>query len=107
VGGERPWTVTPAGIVLAVRVTPKGGSDAVAGIARLADGRLVLGVRVRAAPSEGAANTALVRLVADALGVPARAVTVLTGRSSRIKRLAIAGDGARLAATLEKICAAR
>jgi uncharacterized protein YggU (UPF0235/DUF167 family) len=39
-----------------VRLTPKGGWDAVDGIEQLADGRSVLKVRVRAAASDGEAN---------------------------------------------------
>ena len=102
-----PWNLTPGGIALAVRLTPKGGRDAIDGIETLADGRRVLKVRVRAAPAEGEANEALRRLVADALGVPLRAVTLSAGATSRVKRLTIAGDGASLAAALEKICMTR
>ena len=49
----RPWQGAGLGVVLAVRLTPKGGRDAIDGIELLADGRSVLKVRVRAAPSEG------------------------------------------------------
>ena len=88
-----------------VRLTPKAGHDAIDGVGQLADGRCVLKVRVRAAASEGEANAALVRLIARALGVAPREVTLTAGASTRIKRLAIAGAGAPLAAALEKICA--
>ena len=64
---ERPWLASADGVTLAVRLTPKGGRDAIAGIERLADGRAVLKVRVRAAASEGEANAALIELVAKAL----------------------------------------
>src|SRR6516225_3586925 len=66
---ERPWGAAPNGIVLTVRLTPKGARDAIEGIERLADRRCALKVRVRAAPSEGAANAALVALIAKAAGV--------------------------------------
>jgi Uncharacterised ACR, YggU family COG1872 len=58
--------------VLAVRLTPRGGRDAIDGIEQLSDGRRVLKVRVRAAASEGEANAALTKLVARTLGVPSR-----------------------------------
>jgi uncharacterized protein (TIGR00251 family) len=103
----RPWIVGGDGVTLNVRLTPKGGRDAIDGIDTLADGRSILKVRVRAAPTEGEANEALRRVVAKALGVPARDVTLTAGATSRIKRLAIAGDGRALAAALEKICALR
>ncbi len=93
--------------MLAVRLTPKGGRDAIDGIDRLADGSVVLKVRVRAAPSEGEANAALTRLLAKAVGVPPRDVNLVTGAGGRIKRLAISGDGPTLIAALEKIVAPR
>lgn len=103
---ERPWAATPGGLTVSVRLTPKGGRDAIDGIERLADGRAVLKVRVRVAPSEGAANAALIRLIAQALDVAPRQVTLAAGASARIKRLTIEGDSAALAAALEKIVGA-
>ena len=101
----RPWAATAGGVALAVRLTPKGGRDGIDGIELLADGRSVLKVRVRAAPSEGEANAALVRLVAKAIGVPPRDVTLVAGDTARIKRLVISGDPPTLIAALEKIAA--
>jgi uncharacterized protein YggU (UPF0235/DUF167 family) len=89
--------------VLAVRLTPKGGRDAIDGVEQLADGRPVLKARVRAAASEGEANAALVRLLAKSLGVAPRQVSLVTGATARIKRLKIEGAGPALAAALEKI----
>jgi uncharacterized protein (TIGR00251 family) len=100
--GERPWTASASGIVVAVRLTPKGGRDAIDGVETLSDGRSVLKVRVRAAPTEGEANTALIRLLAKSLDVPARAVNLAAGATSRIKRVAIEGDATGLAARLEQ-----
>jgi uncharacterized protein (TIGR00251 family) len=101
----RPWTATADGIVLSLRLTPRGGRDVVEGIGRLADGRSVLKVRVSAAASEGEANAALVRLLAGTLRVAARDVSLVAGTTARIKRVKIAGAGAPLAAALEKLCA--
>ena len=94
-----------SGVALAVRLTPKGGRDAIDGIAQLADGRSVLKVRVRAAPSDGEANAALLRLIAKTAGVPPRDVALTAGATARIKQLAISGDGPTLIAALEKIAA--
>jgi uncharacterized protein len=99
------WTVTPDGLALAVRLTPKGGRDAIEGVAQLSDGRRVLKARVCAAAVAGEANAALVGLLAAALGVAGRDVRLVAGAGSRLKRLGIAGAGATLAAALEKICA--
>jgi hypothetical protein len=103
---KRPWRLAPDGLILAVRVTPKGGRDAIDGVAELADGGCVLKVRVRAAPSEGEANAAVISLVARMLGVPASAVALVAGAGARIKRLKIAGAGADLATRLDDLCAA-
>jgi uncharacterized protein (TIGR00251 family) len=102
-----PWSLTPDGAVLVVRLTPKGGRDAIDGIDVLADGRPVLAVRVRALPAEGQANEALLRLIAKAVGVPSRDVTLVAGATTRLKRLAISGQGPMVIATLEKIAIAR
>jgi uncharacterized protein len=99
----RPWTVVAGGVVLVVRLTPKGGSDAIEAVEQLADGKCVLKARVRAAASEGEANGALMRLIADALDVAPRQVSLVAGTASRIKRLMIAGDGLVLSAAMERL----
>jgi uncharacterized protein (TIGR00251 family) len=99
----KPWTAAPDGLIVAVRLTPKGGRDAIDGIERLADGRAVLRARVRAVPSEGAANAALIRLLADTLDVAARDISIVAGATARIKRVKVAGDGTALAATFERL----
>ena len=104
---SKPWAAAAGGITLAVRLTPKGGRDAVDGIERMADGRAVLKVRVAAPPSEGEANDALIRLIAKAISVPPRDVVLTAGATARVKRLTIAGDPTGLIAALEKIAAAR
>jgi len=100
----RPWAATAGGVILSVRLTPKGGRDAIDGIDADADGKTVLRVRVRAAPNEGEANDALVRLIAKVVGVPPRAVNLITGHASRLKRLKIDGSAIALVAALERIC---
>jgi uncharacterized protein YggU (UPF0235/DUF167 family) len=98
----RPWVGTADSLMVAVRLTPKGGRDALDGIERLADGHAVLAARVRAAPSDGAANAALVRLIAKAAGVAPSRVAIVGGAAARIKRVKIAGDPASIAGALEK-----
>jgi len=90
-----------------VRLTPKGGRDALDGIAQLADGRAVLKARVRAAASEGEANSALVQLIARTLAVPPTRVSLIAGETARIKRLKIAGDAGALATSLERLTGVR
>jgi uncharacterized protein (TIGR00251 family) len=101
------WVATPDGIAITVRLTPKGGRDAIDGIETLSDGSSVLKVRVRAIPSEGEANAALGRVLAMTLSVPPRDVEIISGHTSRIKRVKISGDAVALTLALEKIAHAR
>lgn len=103
----RPWSAVAGGVALDVRLTPKGGRDAIDGVDMLSDGRSVLKVRVRAVPQDGEANDALCRLIAKALSLAPRDVTLAAGATSRVKRLTIAGDGQTLIAALEKLGASR
>ena len=80
--------------MLTVRLTPKGGRDAIEGIDQMADGRSVVKARVRAAASEGEANAALISLIG---------VTLIAGAAARIKRLNVMGDTGAIAAALERI----
>ena len=89
--------------MLTVRLTPKGGRDAIEGIDQMADGRSVLKARVRAAASEGEANAALISLIARTLAVPPSRVTLIAGAAARIKRLNVMGDTGAIAAALERI----
>jgi uncharacterized protein YggU (UPF0235/DUF167 family) len=78
----------------AVRLTPRGGRDAIDGVGE--DG--VLRVRVAAPPVEGAANEALCRLLARSLGVAPGGVRVVGGAGGRRKLVEAEADPARLAA---------
>ena len=100
---SRPWSASAEGLTVTVRLTPRGGRDAIEGVEQLADGRSVLKARVRAAPTEGEANEALVRLLARAAGVAPRAVRLVGGATARLKRLHIDGDSAALAAALARL----
>jgi hypothetical protein len=72
---------------LAVRVHP--GARRAGLLGRMADGALK--VAVTAAPEGGRANEAVVALLADALGVPRRAVAVARGQASRTKTVTVDG----------------
>jgi hypothetical protein len=98
-----PWAAEADGVTLWLRLTPKGGRDAVEGVETLSDGRAVLKARVRAAPEDGRANAALVELIAKALAAPKRAVTIRSGETSRVKKLFIAGDPAPIIDALARL----
>ena len=91
------------GVALEVRLTPRSGRDAIEGVERRSDGRIVLKARVRAAPFEGQANKALRRLLAHELGLAPRRVEITAGEGARIKRFRIAGDPRMLDAALDRL----
>lgn len=72
--------------VLSIRVIPRAKRSAITG---MRDGAWV--VRLQAPPVEGAANDALMALLAATLGVPKRAVSIVSGETSRQKRVRVAG----------------
>ncbi len=98
---DDPWRATLDGIVIACRLTPKGGRDAIDGVATLSDGMRVLLARVRSAPEDGRANEALCRLIAEKLGVSASKVRLTAGAKSRVKLVAVTGEPGALLARLE------
>ncbi len=73
--------------LLDVHVKPRAARSAVG--TREADGRLA--VSVRAVPEDGAANREVCEVLARALGVPVRQVTVFRGATSRRKTVKIEG----------------
>jgi uncharacterized protein YggU (UPF0235/DUF167 family) len=93
------------GVDLFVRLTPKSSSDAIDGVGAAADGSVHLAARVRAVPEKGAANTALEKLLADRLGLPKRAVSVVSGATSRLKTVRLSGEAADLAKAVEQALA--
>lgn len=77
---------TADGVELDVRVIPRAGRTELAGTRQNA-----LLVRLAAAPVDGAANDALVALLASALRVPRGSICIVAGERSRQKRVAVAG----------------
>ena len=75
--------------LLAVKVTPRSAKPGIGGWRSGADGREQLEVRVAEAPSDGAANEAVVKLLAKALGISRAEVKIVSGAASRHKRVAI------------------
>ncbi|MBU6269640.1 MAG: DUF167 domain-containing protein [Sphingomonadales bacterium] len=68
---------------LALRVTPGARVEAV----EIAEGRLL--VKVRAKPTDGEANDAVLAMLARALGVPGSRLSLLRGATSREKLVGI------------------
>jgi uncharacterized protein (TIGR00251 family) len=75
-----------AAVRFAVRVQPRSSRAGVDGV----HGDAVR-VRVNAPPVDGAANEAVVEVIAKALGVAKRAVTIVSGATSRSKVIEVSG----------------
>ncbi len=98
-----PWARTATGLRLTVRLTPRGGREALGGLRRDQAGRAQLLARVSSPPVEGAANKALVKLVAKVLGVAKSAIAITAGETARVKTLEISGDPAALERALKAL----
>lgn len=95
-----PLTPTSAGIRLTIHAQPRAARSEIAGL----HGR-ALKVRLAAPPVDGAANEALIRLLAERLGVPRGAIRIVAGAGGRSKVVEIAGltvDEARKRLGLEE-----
>jgi uncharacterized protein (TIGR00251 family) len=87
-----PYRLADDHLLLAVRLTPNGGRDALEGVEMTADGQAHLKARVTAVPEKGRANKALVALLSKALKVPKTAISVVSGETARQKILRIDAD---------------
>ena len=81
-----------------VRVVPRASRSEIVGEH---DG--ALRVRITAAPVDGAANEALVRLLALALDVSRTDIAIAAGQTSRLKRVVISGIKPEALVTLSKL----
>ena len=78
--------VRGSAVRVSVHVQPRASRSEIVGLHGAA-----LKVRLQAPPVDGAANEALVALLADRLGVARRAVKVVAGASSRAKTVEVEG----------------
>ena len=79
-------TDTPAGAVLNLRIVPRAAKNAIAG-----EHGDALKIRLCAPPVDGAANAALVEFLAETFALPRNRVQLLSGQTSRTKRVLLAG----------------
>lgn len=93
-----PWlSAVEGGVRLQVLVQPRASRSRVLG-----EHGGALKIALAAPPVDGAANEALVELLADLLGVPRRQVSLVSGQASRRKTIQVAGvDAARVEAVIK------
>jgi uncharacterized protein (TIGR00251 family) len=80
------YTEKESALTFKVQVVPRASRSEIVG-----EHGGALRVRIAAPPVEGAANVELVRLLARALGVSRRAITITAGLTSKLK--VIRGEG--------------
>jgi hypothetical protein len=73
--------------ILNIKVVTRASKNELVGFS--ADG--LLRVRVTAPPVEGAANKAVIKLLAEALGVAKSSLEIIAGHTSTEKRVRVAG----------------
>lgn len=94
----RPWHMAEGGLRIAVRATPRASKSVL-----LPGTAEYFAARIAAPPVEGAANTALIELVARTFGVAKRDVNLIAGETARVKRIVISGDPKALAGIAESL----
>ncbi len=77
-------------VTLAVKVVPRASKNQIAGM----EGDAVK-IRLNAPPVEGKANDALVKFLAEVLGVSRAQIEIVTGHTSRHKVVRVRGVTAR------------
>ncbi|MBX3084544.1 MAG: DUF167 domain-containing protein [Anaerolineae bacterium] len=75
------------GAAFTVRLVTRAQRDEIVGIQE--DGSLK--IRLTAAPTDGQANVALIKFLADRLGVPESAVEIVAGKETRDKWISVEG----------------
>jgi uncharacterized protein YggU (UPF0235/DUF167 family) len=90
-----------------LRLTPKGGRDAIDGWTHGADGQEYLKARVAAVAEDGKANAALIALLAKTLAVAKSTIRIAGGHGARLKRIEISPASAATAARLAAMETAR
>ena len=93
-----PWlSPVEGGVELLVQVQPRASRSRVVG-----EHGGYLKVQLAAPPVDGAANAALLELLAELLGVPRRQVALVSGETSRRKRVRALGvDASRVEAVIK------
>ncbi|MDA1090326.1 MAG: DUF167 domain-containing protein [Proteobacteria bacterium] len=84
-----PFLDTPGGTILNVKLTPKASKNRIGPVVVDADGNVVLKIAVTAAPEDGKANQALIKLLAKTWRLPKTAVSVKKGATDRRKTLLV------------------
>ena len=94
-----PYSIRNGQVVFNVQVVPRSSRSQVLG-----EYNQSLRVKIAAPPVDGAANEELIRVLAKTFGVARSAVTIISGRSSKVKQISIEGPTDDIAALLNLKC---
>ncbi|GGA37142.1 DUF167 domain-containing protein [Pelagibacterium lentulum] len=97
------FTQSGTDLFIRVRVTPNAARNAVAGLVMRADNRQFLAIRTSALAENGKANSAVIAIVAKALGVTKTSIAIATGSQSREKTLLISSPSESAIAKLAQL----
>jgi uncharacterized protein len=96
------WRTLPDGVSVTVKIQPRSRRPGIQGRTVSTHGPC-LRIGVNEPPEDGRANRAVCAVLAGALHVPASAVAVTLGQTSRDKTLHVAGNTSLLTAVLETL----
>jgi len=91
------------GVRINLRVTPKAAQNKIQSVMRDADGNLLLKVAVTTVPEDGKANKAVIKLLAKSFGIAKSDIVLLSGETSRVKKLFLRIDRATAVALITKL----
>ncbi|GAB4131461.1 MAG: hypothetical protein Tsb008_20270 [Rhodothalassiaceae bacterium] len=94
---ERVLDHLPDGLAIRIKLSPGASRERFLGFEADADGRIWLKAAVTAPADRGAANAALIALLARHAGIPKSAIHIASGAGARRKRLVLRGDRGEIA----------
>jgi len=90
-------TKTATGATFRVRVQPGASKNEIVGV-----GEDALKIRINAPPVKGKANRALIDFLAGKLGVKKSEVEIISGHTSKIKKIKVLGEQAKIEKNLQR-----
>jgi uncharacterized protein (TIGR00251 family) len=78
-------------IVFWVKASPQATKNEILGIEQVSEQQHAIKIKIKAKPIDGAANEALIKYLAEILGLRMNAIELISGQGSRIKRLKCQG----------------
>ncbi len=73
-------------MILYVKITPNAKSNSIVGFQEE-----VLKIKIQAIPDKGKANSELINFLSKELSIPKKHITILSGHTSRLKKLSLEG----------------